>query len=330
MWLPILWMILITIFFFWYNAFQFLPIRKPFQLTEAVAIVLTAVWESCIETGLIPSNIGYREFFNAATVDAQIVDRQGRVCYSSPGAQTLTDSDRRNAGSGPVFLLPDIRLQSRAIRTGYVFWKDDLSVIHRLNRELWEARQALSEENDLIRAENRVREDRARLQEQMRLYDGMADAARPQLVKIRLLLEGLTPDSPDFSRRLGMASVLNAYIKRSSNLMLLAERGQEADAQELSLCLLESLDYLSAIGVVCSYETRGKGTLSLSKIRRAYAFFEETIETVLQDLAALLVNVEVADNELTLRLMLDGPKEIPEAVEIDGTFYRTFQTKEET
>ena len=38
-------------------------------------------------------------------------------------------------------------------------------MIHKLNRELEEARAALAEENDLIQAENEVKEEQARLQE---------------------------------------------------------------------------------------------------------------------------------------------------------------------
>ena len=328
-WLPILWILVMTIFFFWYNAFQFYPIRKPFGVTEAVSIIFAAVWESCIETGLIPSNIGYREFFMASTVGAQIVDRDGKVRFSSGGALMLTDMDRQAAIDGPIFLGTDIRLQSRPIRAGRVYWKDDLTVIHNLNRELAEARTALSEENDLIREENRIREEKARLQEQNRLYDNLADAARPQISRIRQLIGNLTPDAPDFYRRLGMACVLNAYIKRSSNLCLLAEKEQAADAEELALCIRESLDYISVCGVACSLTQIGKGRLLLSKMRNAYTFFEETVENILPDLSALLVNLSVDADGLTLRLMMDGPEEVPGAVEMDGTFYRTYTTKRE-
>jgi hypothetical protein len=327
-WLPVIWILCITIFFFWYNAFQFLSIRKPFEVTEAAGIALAAAWESCIQTGLIPSNIGYEEFLRASTVDAQIVDRDGRVRISAPGAESLTDANRLAARDVPVFLSPDIRLQSRAIRTGRVYWKDDLSTIHRLNQELREAKEALSEENDLIRGENKVREEQTHLREQNRIYDSIAAAARPQISKIRLLLQELTPDAADFSRRLGMACVLNAYLKRSSNLRLLSQREQSADSQELVFCLRESLDYISVCGVECSFIQSGRGTILLSKLSRAYAFFEESIEKVLPDLDALVVNLSVEGDNLTLRLMLDGPDEMPGAVETDGTFYRTFQTEE--
>jgi hypothetical protein len=173
-----------------------------------------------------------------------------------------------------------------------------------------------------------VREEQTHLREQNRIYDSIAAAARPQISKIRLLLQELTPDAADFSRRLGMACVLNAYLKRSSNLRLLSQREQSADSQELVFCLRESLDYISVCGVECSFIQSGRGTILLSKLSRAYAFFEESIEKVLPDLDALVVNLSVEGDNLTLRLMLDGPDEMPGAVETDGTFYRTFQTEE--
>ena len=329
-WLPVIWVLIIIAFFFWYNANQFLPIRKPFQMTEMCCIVIAAVWESCIQTGLIPSNIGYREFFNASTVDAQIVDRDGQVQFSSEGAAPLTDNQRNSAMTAPLLLESDIRLQSRAIHAGRVFWKDDLAVIHKLNRELEEARAALAEENDLIQAENEVKEEQARLQEQNRLYDSMADSVRPQLEKIRHLLDGLTPEASDFVQRLGTACVLNAYIKRHSNLMLLAEKETMADAAELGLCIRESMDYLTACGVLCSFQQSGTGHIPLQPLCRAYETFEDAVESALPELRALLVRLSLEDGIWTLRIVMDGPAAVPGAVVQDGTLYLTFRMEEGT
>lgn len=327
-WLPVIWVLIITAFFFWYNANQFLPIRKPFQMTEMCCIVIAAVWESCIQTGLIPSNIGYREFFNASTADAQIVDRDGQVQFSSEGAASLTDSQRRSAMTAPLLLGPDTQLQSRAIHAGRVFWKDDLTVIHKLNRELEETRAALAEENDLIQAENEMKEEQTRLREQNRLYDSMADSVRPQLEKIRQLLDGLAPEAPDFVQRLGTACVLNAYIKRHSNLILLAEKETMADAAELGLCIRESMDYLTACGVLCSFQQSGTGHIPLQPLCRAYETFEGAVEPALQSLHALLVRLSLEDGIWTLRIVMDGPAAVPGAVEQDGTLYQTFRMEE--
>lgn len=119
-------------------------------------------------------------------------------------------------------LTPDIRLQSRPIHAGHVFWKENFTTIHQLNRQLEEARAILAEENDLIQAENEMKEEQTRLREQT-----------------RQLLNGLTSDSPDFDTRLAQACVLNSYIKRRTNLMLLKEKETQADAAELGLCIRE-------------------------------------------------------------------------------------------
>lgn len=223
-----------------------------------------------------------------------------------------------------------IQLQSRAIHAGRVFWKDDLTVIHKLNRELEEARAALAEENDLIQAENEMKEEQARLQEQNRLYDSMADSVRPQLKKIRQMLDGLTSEAPDFVQRLGTACVLNAYIKRRSNLMLLSEKETAVDAAELGLCIRESMDYLTASGVLCSFQQLGTGHLSLQLVCRAYDRFEAAIEPALTELRALLVRLSLEKGTWTLRLVMDGPAAVPGAVEQDGTLYLTVRMKEGT
>ena len=41
------------------------------------------VWESCIQTGLLPSNTKYEGFFDASQLGAQIVDENGAVYYNS-------------------------------------------------------------------------------------------------------------------------------------------------------------------------------------------------------------------------------------------------------
>lgn len=327
-WLPVIWVLIITAFFFWYNANQFLPVQKPFEMTEMCCIVIAAVWESCIQVGLIPSNIGYREFFNASTMDAQIVDRDGQVRFSSDGAASLTEGQRYSATAAPLFLDPDIQLQSRAIHAGRVFWKDDLTAVHKLNRELEEAKAALAEENDLIQAENEMKEEQARLREQNRLYDGMADSARPQLEEIRRLMDGLTPDAPDFAQRLGRACVLNAYIKRRSNLMLLSEKEAVVDAAELGFCIRESMDYLTACGVLCSFQQVGTGHIPLQLVCRAYDCFETAVEPALWSLHALLVRLSMEKGIWTLRIVMDGPAAVPGAVEQDGTLYLTFRMEE--
>lgn len=149
-------------------------------------------------------------------LDAQITDATLHVQFTSQGTSTLMDSQREAAISAPHMLTPDIRLQSRPIHAGHVFWKENFTTIHQLNRQLEEDRAILAEENDLIQAENEMKEEQT-----------------------RQLLNGLTSDSLDFDTRLAQACVLNSYIKRRTNLMLLKEKETQADAAELGLCIRE-------------------------------------------------------------------------------------------
>lgn len=139
----------------------------------------------------------------------------------------------------------------------------------------------------------------------------MADSVRPQLEKIRHLLDGLTSEAPDFVRRLGSACVLNAYIKRHSNLMLLAEKETTVNAAELGLCIRESMDYLTACGVLYSFQQSGTGYIPLQPLCRAYETFEDVVESALPELRALLVHLSLEDGIWTLRIVMDGPAAVP-------------------
>lgn len=159
-------------------------------------------------------------------------------------------------------------------------------------------------------------------------FDSMADLVRPQLEDIRRLMDGLTPSDPDFARRLGTACVLNGYIKRRSNLMLLSEKETAVDAAELGLCIRESMDYLTACGVLCSFQQVGTGHIPLQLICRAYDRFEAAVEPTLTELRALLVCLSLEKGTWTLRLVMDGPAAVPGAVEQDDTLYLTFRLEE--
>ena len=83
----------------------------------------------------------------------------------------------------------DIRLSGMEIRAGYAFWTEDESELHRENRRLEAANEILSEENSLIRAENELKEKKARLDAQNRVYDRIAAELFPRQKRIESLLE---------------------------------------------------------------------------------------------------------------------------------------------
>lgn len=53
------------------------------DMTVANCLLFAGLIESCLQTGLIPTNTGYDALFQVSSVGMQIIDGEGRVCYAS-------------------------------------------------------------------------------------------------------------------------------------------------------------------------------------------------------------------------------------------------------
>ena len=317
---------------------SFAELLTAFKLPELFSATFIATWECCIQIGLVPSNANYGGFFSASTICAQITDARDEPVYSSAQPLPLTQAQRRQAHAGAVMLTPDLRLGCHAIRGGHVYWTESLAGINAIRERLRETGGMLAEENELVRAENEAAAERAQLEEQNRLYEGMLGAVRPQLARMDALLDGMTPEMPDFARRMAQLCVYGAYVKRRCNLALIAEAEPRMQAQELALCIRESLSCLTDAGVVCALRTQGEAALSPQAVTLAYDFFEAAVEASLPGLSALLVNLRADADALELRLTLEDAQPLDEgwaaqrgasiAIERqDGTLFETLHVE---
>jgi hypothetical protein len=304
-WMPFTALLIGAVYMVWGLTEHFASAMKLFQMPEVFCFMFVAFLELSIQVGLIPSNAGHADFFGISTVAAQIVGERGDVFYRSRNAPPLTPAQMAAAANAPILIDPDTRLHSRPIQAGRIYWTDDLTAVHGLNAQLVEIGGTLAEENQLIQVENQIKRQQAQLAEQNRLYDGMARMAASQLDQMAQILSGLTPGAADFSRRIGHACVLNAYIKRRGNLMLIAEDEPAVHAAELSHCIRESMDCLRAYGALCSFQDDARGKLSAEKAMLAYDFFEAVVEAALPGITSLMVHLAAQDGALTLRMSME-------------------------
>ncbi|MBR6452529.1 MAG: hypothetical protein IKS87_07470, partial [Lachnospiraceae bacterium] len=82
--------------------------------------------ETCIQVGLIPSNNGYEQIFEHASIRAQITDLGGNVVYVSKDA---AEPDRKLVKDGENFtalLKGTTRHFCMRIPGGYIFWQEDI------------------------------------------------------------------------------------------------------------------------------------------------------------------------------------------------------------
>ena len=281
------------------------------DLAAIDCIMIIALLESAIQSGLIPSNTNYYELFRSSTVSAQIVDADYQPCMVSGTLAPLTEDVMRSAEAEPVDL-GDTILHSKAITGGHVLWQDDVKQINDLIEELRDTQERLGEKNELLKAELELKENRARTEEKSRLYDRIAKEVAVQLAKAEELLKIAETDPKQTKRAIAKVSVICAYIKRRGNLLMLGEEGNIIPAIEIEYCIRESLDNLRLGDVFTSLDSKCDGTLKLEHAVVAFDFYENIVERLLDDATAMLIHLDCKDGIIKMRLQIGCNEDIAE------------------
>ena len=338
-WIPVFWLVLGSFYIFSDYIFDLWTVA-PFNLPETHCFILIAMLESSIRIGILPSNSAYGEIVSKSSAAFQIANYENNVVYRSENAVSLTPYHMEEAKKKEVFIDKNTLLLSNSITGGYVFWTEDMTSVNEMNEKLELISESLSEEGDLLRAENEIREQRATIAEQTRLYDSISELVRPQLEKISTLIEC----EEDFDRNMAYVCILNCYVKRRSNLALLKDRNDFLSSEELYLSLKESSEYLKLHGGISDVYAEGNRIISADLIFFCFDLWQGVVEDILPDTCIVTAKIKLDENGLIFRISAETEKELIclkafeegaaalggtlRETEEDGTAFVTFNKKE--
>lgn len=262
------------------------------QTGEAFLFGVVGFEESCIAIGLIPANVGYRKLIDLTNKLIIISDSEGEVVCQSEAAPEFID------GGDEILMFTD------KISGGTVSWAVDMSKIFKLNHQIEEATEQIEIRNEYLHTQNDLKSEQSKINARNELYDNMAHILRPQIDKIKELLR--KQDEPEFDRHLCDISVLNAYIKRRSNMELLCSDKEYLSLKELGLAIKESCEYINLCGAQTMVSPVPDKLFKAESIICAYEYFEEIVESTLESLKSIVVVVTSEENLLTMRLRVEA------------------------
>ena len=279
---------------------------SAFKIPELLCFTCIATIESCINIGLIPSNANYEEYFYHSMCSAVITNENLDVVYSSKTSVYMTKAQLEKALISPLMIDENIRFCSEKINGGYVFRSEDLTLIHEINNTLQETKEQIREENDLIEAEIEIKAQKAKIDEQKKLYARVEEYTRDELKQLDELLKMENiKDKQEFIHKMRYACVLSAYVKRRSNLIMLTRKNDVMDVEELAISIKESLDYLSLTGVECFLEFCIKGKINGNTIGTLYDFFEVCVAHEYNLPSAIMIHVYKKEENVVIRIESD-------------------------
>lgn len=267
--------------------------------------VIIGAWESCIWTGLMPSNTHYEEVLRASSISAQIIDQDNNVCYKSDRSMIFDNEIIEKVKKESVMLDENTRLRSTPITGGHALWTEDISLVNSMLAELEEIGQNLMESNDLLSKEIALKQRKGKIDEKNRLYDRIAQSIERQLTYIRNMLKDINPDDEYLDTKFSVICILGAYIKRRTNLELLRENADKLSAEELNYSIRESVECMKACNISCSFRSDMRGEIDADIMILIYNVFERAVERALNDLYSVLVNLEETSKHFYLKMVLE-------------------------
>ncbi len=286
----------------------FLVNISSFKIPELLCFSCILIIESCIDIGLIPSNINYEKYFYHSMCSAFITDENLQVIYRSKSSLSLDKEQLKAAIISPIMIDKNTKFYGTKIHGGYTFRSEDLSLINEINNGLQEAKQQTKEENDIIKAENEIKKQSAKIDEQKKLYEKVETYTKDEINKLNNILQLKTINEEDFINKMRFACVLAAYIKRRSNLIILSKKDKLMDIDELELSINESISYLSLSNIECFLDCKLKGKINSDILGTIYDFFEMcvVIDRYLQ--ASFLVHLFQKEKNIIIRIESDIEK----------------------
>lgn len=317
LWIPIAVIAAAIIYTVWNNLNHAYSGLRIYNVPEVFCFASIALWESLIQIGLVPSNTNYGEFFNASNLNALIFDNDGNVRYRSKNAAKISKNIVLQSDKS-IMLDENIILKKHNIKGGTAVWTENISAINRINRELSEVKEQISEYNVILKSEAELKKRRAVITEQNRLYDSITEFIRPQLCDLEKILENIENGTGDVSVNYARACVANVYIKRVSNLFIMAKSREMLNAFELENSIRELAEYISVYGISCSFFSNVSGEISAEKTIAVFEFIGVFIRHIMKCTDALLFNLKVDENIIDLKINCDSknkPKVPENAIE---------------
>ena len=270
----------------------------PITMPMVCNMTYILFWEMLIHNGMIPSNSDYAGIFDISGISAQITDADGTVVLRSGRAIRNIPAQLKDSTAGYAIMLDEnTKLYAGDIPGGRIYWQEDISAVNELGNRLRETNEALKANNAMLVEQAGIRREQAKLEIQNTIYDEIAGAVRPYLMRIEEALKDAdTLADTELRNRLRSACVLGAYIKRYSNMLLIVRGGNYLKPGDLVLAIKEILNYVSigAINTDVTLVTDGSMDDDATLLD-AYRIVSEIILTTYELISDIRVLIDASD-----------------------------------
>lgn len=285
-------------------------VKIAFQSAEFNILTVVFCIESLVFTRLLPSNRDYESFLSLSSLNMGMMDLKGNMVLQPDSGPKVGADEVRRALEHALSIDENTLLESSPIQGGTCFWFVDLTDFNRLKSQLMAANEEMLNENELLMANNKLKEEMAKVREQREIRETIHEKLQPQFARLKAIMDHLPDEKNAYEDALKDACILNVYIKRFSNLYLLSRNKDTLPLSELRLSFDESLDYLRLKNKVTSLRWDAAGAVDTAVGIGLYAAFEKILESYLASLTAVFVLLKEDEDAYELAIYVESAAEI--------------------
>lgn len=282
------------------------------DMTASACLMLAALCELLLESGLFQTNISYDNLFQSAVLTVQLADGDHQVRYTSEGARNVSKETLMQADLAPVMLEHSVRLSGVEIHGGHIYWQEDVSEILSVQKELEMAQEELCDIGDVLKAEAEQKAYRLHLEEENRLYDLVEAQTASQVALLRRLTMQLrqTQDLEEAKGLLGKIVLVGTYIKRRSDLIFVSGQKTSIRKEELLIGIREFAENLKLYGVECAVQVMNCERFLTQTVSSVYDIFEAVLEKGIDTLSAVLLCLKMQGSILLFTICADCSEDL--------------------
>ena len=280
-------------------------VRSVLDLTVFYCVITGILLESLIYLRLVRTNQEYAWCFDHASLDMQITDRVGRVCYAAVGAAPVDEETASALKQGARSVLQgDREITMQPIRGGYLFVANDIRLLKSTQVQAEQVNSELIRINRTLSESIKLAEERESLEQSSRLYNKCYKETEGVIRLMQGLIEMAEEETDEEKKReyLALLNIHGVYVKRRSNLIILNEDQTENAGGELVLCLKETMNNLRLFGIKVESSVKELTNIRIESVILMYDFLEEILITLLPDVRQLYILVTQADGENVINL----------------------------
>ncbi len=277
------------------------PICRDLDIAFATTFYSWLIMESCLRTGLIPTNVGYNKLFGKSKLKMQIVTSNGRVVNSY-----VSDANRSDT----------LEIRNELQGGEFVYYKD-IKEINSIKNQLASTIDRLKKNNEMLKKENKIKQELAKTVATEQIYLQINEIIRQdKRVIAKLLKEMETATSKaDYIARI---NILATGIKRKSMLKIDSVSGQVLDAGVLHSSIDEIRHLVKNTNLKFSSICRLKNALpSSDSILEIYTIYLKMIDNALLK-GARFVFVQLLEEADIFALSFTVDKQILADTEIEN------------